>query len=231
MFTRLEIKSRLMDAYAGKGTLHINQSLHPALLIATCAHFDHKQWNGVDYAQHFLTVALEGTESLHKIVIGFMHDVIEDSQKHEDPNEHWTLKDLEEIGFPDRVIRGVDSMTQRPGELYFDYIERLSLNTDAVDKKMTDLQHNMQFYRNHTLIEQRNLDYLNKLIISKEYLAFVKQKIIEPGTPMASFIAVRQDLFNEAVLDKHSSHYARAAASLTSAFPAGGTESLPDRAP
>jgi len=45
--------------------------------------------------------------------VAVLHDVIEDTET--------TLKELESMGFGPDVIAGVDAMTRRPGEDYFDY--------------------------------------------------------------------------------------------------------------
>ena len=72
----------------------------------------------------------------------------------EDTNGDWMIADLRLAGFSERVLAGVDAMTKRPGEDYYAFIMRCSLNEDALDVKLKDLHHNLTLSRNDfTLIQ------------------------------------------------------------------------------
>lgn len=138
MFTKDEIKARmktLREQAMVNGELPIESELNLALLILSTSLFHKKLRSGEDYSAHPLTVATSYTRSKNKKIIGILHDVIEDSD--------WTIDDLREIGFSERILRGVDGVTRRPGEPYFDFIVRCSLSgDDAIDVKINDLHHN-----------------------------------------------------------------------------------------
>ena len=72
-------------------------------------------------------------------IVGILHDVVEDS--------HYTLDDLRELGFSDRVVAAVDAVTRRHKEDYFDFIERCKHNELGVKIKRADLKDNMNLYR------------------------------------------------------------------------------------
>jgi len=183
-----------------------------ALLIFSSALFEQKQWNGDDYAAHPLYVGYNGTRSTTKRIIGILHDVVEDSD--------WELDDLREAGFSERVIAGVASVTKKPGEMYFDFIERCSLNNDGIDVKLNDLEHNMSMFRNAHLPNDRDLERLQKYIMAKEYLVAVKTGQISAGSPFADFIEnseLKENPTSWEILEKNSlSGYS----ALTSAFDA-----------
>lgn len=128
MFTKEEIKARLDELRqeaAQNGTDPIEAELNVAMVIAGSAFLKKKQRSGEDFSQHALEVATRHIQSKTKRIIGILHDVVEDSD--------WELSDLRDIGFSDRIINGVDSVTLRPGEKYLDFIERCSLGGEDAD--------------------------------------------------------------------------------------------------
>jgi len=50
------------------------------------------------------------------ILAGLLHDVVEDSDI--------TLDQLRDLGYPEEVVRAVDSVTKREGETYMDMVRR-----------------------------------------------------------------------------------------------------------
>jgi hypothetical protein len=157
-----------------------------AALIMTCAHYTQKQWSGEDYAEHPLLVGLRYTRSTAKQIIGILHDVVEDGG--------WTLDDLRTVGFDERIVAGVDGVTRRPGEKYFDFIERCSLNGDSIDVKINDLEHNSTWTRNNALMPLSKVDKQNIYIISYNYLVAVKKGEVESGTAIQDYIAQHPQL-------------------------------------
>ncbi len=197
MFTKDEIKARiraLRDEAVVKGELPIESELNLALIILSTSLFHKKLRSGEDYSAHPLTVATSYTRSKNKKIIGILHDVIEDSD--------WTLEDLEEVGFSERILRGVDGVTKRPGELYFDFIVRCSLSgDDAIDVKINDLHHNSDSTRYRhiddspkTLLknEAYNISY-HYLIDLKKFREDGTTHYNYPGTPMLDYIRSRAE--------------------------------------
>ena len=96
------------------------------------------------------------------ISIAILHDLIEDCPE-------WTLDLLSAI-FTERIIAGIDAMTKRKNESYELYIERLSLNDDAVMIKLCDLKDNMDITRLPGLT-QKDTERLNKYLWAWRFLS------------------------------------------------------------
>lgn len=176
LFTKEEIKGRILAAKV-QGEPEINL----ALLIAANALHGQTRRDGTDYDPHYLRVAFRNTSSRDKQVIGILHDVVEDSD--------WTLQDLRDIGFSQRVVNGVDSVTKRPGERYFDFVRRCSNNPDGIDIKLSDLKDNMDVSQSIEPLTPKQIEKLNIYIISYQYLVAIKKGEIAPGSPVADFAA------------------------------------------
>lgn len=187
-------------AFVKQGLNGKEAGLTAALLVASSALFFAKDRYGDDYAPHYLRVAMHApTMSEDKQIIDVLHDVAEDSEI--------TLDDLREMGFSERVVNGVDGMTKREGEKYFDFLERCSLNPDSVDGKISDLHDNMSLWRNKELMKTKEKFKSNAYIVCNNYLIAIKKKEIEPGTKMTDFMASHSKLYSKALLKKYSSHY------------------------
>ena len=63
--------------------------------------------------------------------VAWLHDLIEDTPL--------SLADLTVFGFSPGVVAAVDSLTRRKGEVYADYIDRVSLDPVATEVKIADL--------------------------------------------------------------------------------------------
>lgn len=191
------VKLRSEKLAAGEVSRHAEMNL--AMVICGCALYSAKQFDGSDYGEHPITVGMRGTRSTTKRVIGLLHDVVEDSD--------WTLEDLKKCGFSQRVIDGVDGVTKRNGEGYFDFVERTAMNADSVDVKLNDLEHNMSAFRNTRLMVDRDVRRMNKYMIAKEYLVAIKKEDIAVGTTVAAFVKTRPE-FSDAsdLLIKESRH-------------------------
>jgi (p)ppGpp synthase/HD superfamily hydrolase len=209
MFTKEEILQR--RAAELETNPNASASLHLALLIATCALYEEKQWDGTDYLEHPLIVGMNNTRSMAKKIIGILHDVVEDSD--------WTLDDLRAVGFSKRIVDGVDAVTKRAGEKYLDFVERCSLNPDGIDIKINDLLHNMDISRNPEFPTDRALAKQKLYTISYQYLLAIKREEIAPGTKMSDFIHNRPELsLPNDVMAAQSSHWKPSASGMTSAF-------------
>jgi (p)ppGpp synthase/HD superfamily hydrolase len=182
----------------------VRADINLALVILGSALFEQKQKSGEDYGSHPIHVGFKNTRSNTKRIIGILHDVVEDSD--------WEIADLKRAGFSDRICSAVDAMTHRHGELYFDSIERLSQNKDAIDRKIEDLSHNMDASRNSIFLKEKDLERNNKYMIARAYLVAVKKSKITAGTPIEDFISLSSHFNASAVsqdlLSKYSSRKA-----------------------
>ena len=108
MFTKQQIKDKFhkdrRDALA-QGRKPPEAGLSLAMIIAATAHYDKATRSGEDYIAHPLHVATDNIQSKTKRIIAIMHDVLEDSD--------WTEEDLRELGFSERVIRGIVGVTKQ----------------------------------------------------------------------------------------------------------------------
>jgi len=200
LISKEEIKQRIFEARAQGQDLPAGYNL--ACLIASTALLGQRDKAGTEYMRHVNAVALHHTDSMTKMIIGTLHDVVEDTD--------WTLEDLREIGFSARVIAGVDGMTSRPGEPYFDFIVRGSRNPDVVDVKLHDLNHNLTQGRNNFLAGEKDLERINKYILAYNYLVAVKKAVIAPGSPFGAWMTTKapQALQSPGLLAKYSSEAA-----------------------
>jgi (p)ppGpp synthase/HD superfamily hydrolase len=106
-----------------------------AIRIAAEAHADQLDKAGRPYILHPIRVM----QRVHQHgpvaeIVAVLHDVIEDTAM--------TLEQLISLGFGQDVIAGVDAITRREGEDYFDYIERCSRDYIGCIVKLADLEDN-----------------------------------------------------------------------------------------
>jgi CRISPR/Cas system-associated exonuclease Cas4 (RecB family) len=132
-------------------------------------------------------VAFNNTNSVHKQIIGILHDVVEDTD--------WTLDDLRILGFSDRIVDGVDVVTKRDGEKYFEFVVRCGLSgMDAIDVKLNDLDHNSKKNRGAEIaLSEKSIQKEKAYNISYFYLVALKRGEIEPGTSMLDYIKTEQN--------------------------------------
>jgi hypothetical protein len=176
-----------------------------ALILLGSDMFSQRMRSGEDMGGHSVTVGAKHTRSSIKLTIGLLHDVIE--------NGRFTIQDLREMGFRDKVVEAVDAMTHRAGESYFAYIERIGRNKYAVNRKRVDLHHNMDssrvvdFWRADDAKSEERMDRENKYIVADLYLSAIEKGEIVPGTPVKTFVASNPELINnkivQEVLKKH----------------------------
>ncbi len=224
-FTKKEIMDRMKELRANYGPEAVRANLNLAVMIEGSAMFHDKLRSGEDYSEHSLTVGNQ-TYSVTKKIIGILHDVVEKGHK-EDGGVGWTLEDLREIGFSERIVAGIDAMTHRPRrdsagnviknekgkavleEPYYDFIERCSLNHDAYDRKIRDLRHNMDTSRTGTFLDKGDIDRTNKYVVAHDYLVAIKKEDIEPGSSIVEFVCNNPRLLEPKtvlrLLESHSS--------------------------
>lgn len=131
-----------------------------ALEIAWKAHEGQTDKAGKPYIQHPLAVASR-METEEEIAIALLHDVVEDTEV--------TFEDLEQAGFPQRVLEALRLLTHDPAEDYFTYIERVKGNPLARKVKLADLAHNSQTDRLPEITE-KDRERLEKYRKAKEIL-------------------------------------------------------------
>lgn len=134
---------------------HVNQKLSVqrgmrALQVADYAFKNNS--DGFDHSESVGSLAIEiGLEEVHEAV-GYLHDVVKDT--------HLTLDDLEKLGFGVDIIESVDRLTQRKGEDYEEYLDRLTRNMVAWQVKLLDIMHSIS--RNHEIKDEGRRERLLK---------------------------------------------------------------------
>ncbi len=206
LFTKDEIKTRWQTLRAKavvNGAIPIEAELSLTMLIVGNAFLTKKQRSGEDYVGHPMAVATAYTRSKNKRIIGLLHDLIEDTD--------WTLDDLREVGFSERIVLAVDACTRREGpphfapgqrEPYFDFVVRCGQGgDDAIDVKINDLHHNMDASR-YRHINDSEKTHLKQMAynISYHYLVDLKKFREDgvthynyPGTPIVDYIRSRAE--------------------------------------
>ena len=116
----------------------LNQILQ-AFQLAERVHANQKDKAGKPYINHPLRVSQLVEGGGEEITAALLHDVVEDTPI--------TLKDLEEMGFSQRVVHAVDCVTQRRHEPRQDYLCRVKSDETAVRVKLADLAHNADLSR------------------------------------------------------------------------------------
>lgn len=143
------------------------KSLNKMITIATLEHNGQFDRGGMPYILHPLQVMhLLNTqdEQLQCIAVG--HDLFEDTGI--------TSLELEEAGFPARVIDGIIALTKNKDEPLVDYKQRVKANPDAVRVKLCDLQHNTLLHRLNAM-KPRDIERMSDYILFyKELLETLK---------------------------------------------------------
>lgn len=138
------------------------------IVLAATKHSDKYDKGNRPYILHPLTVMHRlrtDDELLMCIAVG--HDLIEDTGV--------TCEVLESMGFPDRVVDGIDALTKRDDETYERYISRLIDNDDAVLVKMEDLRHNSDIRRLKG-VQEKDIDRMAKYQRTYIYLHEIARK-------------------------------------------------------
>ena len=121
-------------------TFKKGELLNKMLVLATNRHAGQFDRGGQPYILHPIAVMhiLDSKdEEIQCIAVG--HDMVEDTGV--------TYNELKELGFTDRIIEGIKSLTKIPGETYEEYKQKVKSNPDAVKVKISDLKHNTRIDR------------------------------------------------------------------------------------
>lgn len=109
--------------------------------VAVQAHIEQTRWNGDAYVTHPMRVATSLLRPTtispdDEQVVAYLHDVVEDTEL--------TLKDLRSFGFSETQLMAIDSVTERKGESYLDFILRAKENKIGRAVKIADIQDNLR---------------------------------------------------------------------------------------
>ena len=115
-------------------------TLGKAIALAAKVHENQTDKGGKPYILHPIRMMMRlRTDDEELMSIAILHDVVEDSDI--------TVKDLYNMGFSDRVIFGVASLTRAVGEDYDTFIKRCAMCPDAKLIKREDLRDNSDITR------------------------------------------------------------------------------------
>lgn len=110
-----------------------------AFEIAKNAHAGQVDKAGTDYIFHPVTVALNFCGDISAMIVGLLHDVVEDTEI--------TFKDLQKIPLTDEELRALKLLTHDKSVAYPDYIAKIKTNALAKKVKYCDLNHNLDYSR------------------------------------------------------------------------------------
>lgn len=194
-FERFEIKRQLFKELQ-QGLIEGSIThLEAAERIARSVHANMTRRDGRPYITHVEAVVdapnryVDIVYNETQVMLAWVHDVPEDSKG------AWKVKDFRKLNFPKEFLQGLDGITLRQGEKYFDYVERLS-KTSVRPVKVGDNRHN---WANNPKPHKEML-----YRISSHYLLAIEFGKIEPGSNIA-FWAANEGMYSEDLFGKHSS--------------------------
>ena len=109
-----------------------------AMKLCFEAHKDQVDKCGMPYVFHPYHLAEQMTDE-DTITAALLHDVVEDT--------HYTLEDLEKLGFSPQVLEAVALLTHADDVPYLEYVAKLKSNRIAREVKLADLRHNSDISR------------------------------------------------------------------------------------
>jgi len=113
-------------------------SLDNAIAIAIKAHAGQVDKAGQPYILHPLRLMFRFLSEA-EMIVAVMHDVVEDSA--------FTLDELKNIGFSDKILSAIECLTKRHGESYESFISRVLKNDLARKVKVEDIKDNLDLTR------------------------------------------------------------------------------------
>lgn len=117
-----------------------------AHLLALQAHEGQVDEQGRDYYLAHLQPIAEALRPYgpHAEMAGVLHDVVEDTGDHPDPERRYDLDRLRALGVPGIVVEAIDAVTRRPGEPYISgLIHRSAAHHLGRLVKLADNKHNL----------------------------------------------------------------------------------------
>lgn len=134
--------------------------LDKAALICVTKHAGQRDKMGCAYFQHPMRVAMRCRTDEEKMV-ALLHDTIEDT----DVTAEYLLAE----GFPQSVVDGILSVTNREGESYEDSVARAKQNPLGRVVKLHDLEDNLDIFRLTVLDADMTARY-NKYLAARRFL-------------------------------------------------------------
>ena len=113
-----------------------------ALKLCFEAHKDQIDKSDMPYVFHPFHLAEQMTDE-DTTVVALLHDLIEDTD--------YTLTDLKNMGFSDKIIDAIALMTHDDAVPYMDYVAAIKQNPVAKAVKLADLKHNSDMSRLETV--------------------------------------------------------------------------------
>jgi len=115
--------------------LSIEDDYERALYLVSELFKDKTDKNGLPYINHLIRVSISLDTKELKIA-GLLHDVLEDTK--------YTSDDLKELGFSERIIKIIESVTNTPFESYHDKIRKIVSSGDinVIKLKYADMSDN-----------------------------------------------------------------------------------------
>lgn len=124
--------------------------LNIAFSIAIKTHAGQLDKQGKPYINHAHKVAGR-CKTLPAKIVGFLHDALEDCPE-------WTPGRLIDRGIPKSLVDVVVILTHLKNETYDAYIERVKTHPVAIEVKLSDLKHNMDWTRNKVGITTKDVE-------------------------------------------------------------------------
>ncbi len=118
---------------------HSDSRVRKAFEIAKKAHAGQLDKAGTDYIFHPMTVALNFCGDTSAMIVGLLHDVVEDTEI--------TFEDLQKIPLIDEELQALKLLTHDKKISYPDYIAKIKTNALAKKVKYRDLNHNLDYSR------------------------------------------------------------------------------------
>jgi (p)ppGpp synthase/HD superfamily hydrolase len=117
-----------------------------AHLLALAAHEGQVDRQGRDHYLAHLRPIAEALRPFgpHAEMAGLLHDIVEDTRDHPDPDRRYDLDRLRALGVPEDVVAAVDAVTRRPGEPYISgLISRAAAHPLGRLVELADNRHNL----------------------------------------------------------------------------------------
>lgn len=121
--------------------MKLGEMLSKMIMLAATKHMGQFDKQDKPYILHCMAVLTllgpDADEELQCIAVG--HDLIEDTDV--------TYQDLRDMGFTERIISGISSVTKVRGETWEEYKAKVKANMDGRKVKRADLTHNSSIER------------------------------------------------------------------------------------
>jgi hypothetical protein len=139
----------------------MGELLEKAKCIARKMHNGQIDKVGEPYIEHLERVADE-LQSEDEKIVAWLHDIVEDTE--------FSLSDLKHGGFPDYIVKAINSISKRKNERNEDYLARVKANLLAKAVKLKDLEDNLNPERSKKLNSSDKARLTKKYRFALEYL-------------------------------------------------------------